>query len=140
MKKQYFINANIIDPYNSLNENGGLIVGEDGKIEAIGKKVNTNNLPTREKPIYLKGKYIFDNSLLYWAFFILWSMYGVLYMMDEKTKNVGFNILDLFAKCFVGIFFWAYSKHSKSKFDEAANLVFADDDKPTTSQDSGEQK
>jgi dihydroorotase len=59
MKKQYFINANIIDPYNSLNESGGLIVGEDGKIEAIGKKVNTNNLPTREKPIDLKGKYIF---------------------------------------------------------------------------------
>ena len=59
MKKQYFINANIIDPYNSLNENGGLIVGEDGKIEAIGKKVNINNLPTREKPIDLKGKYIF---------------------------------------------------------------------------------
>lgn len=57
---------------------------------------------------FLKGKYKFDNSLLYWAFFILWSMYGVLYMMDEKTKNVGFNILDLFAKCFVGIFFWAY--------------------------------
>ena len=59
MKKQYFINANIIDPYNSLNENGGLIIGEDGKIEAIGKKVNSNNLPTREKVIDLKGKYIF---------------------------------------------------------------------------------
>ena len=59
MKKQYFINANIIDPYNSMNENGGLIISEDGKIEAIGKKVNSNNLPTREKPIDLKGKYIF---------------------------------------------------------------------------------
>ena len=59
MKKQYFINANIIDPHNSLNENGGLIIGEDGKIEAIGKKVNINNLPTREKPTDLKGKYIF---------------------------------------------------------------------------------
>ena len=59
MKKQYFINANIIDPHNSLNENGGLIIAEDGKIEAIGKKVNTNNLPTREKLIDLKGKYIF---------------------------------------------------------------------------------
>ena len=55
MKKQFFINANIIDPHNSLNENGGLIIGEDGKIEAIGKKVNTNNLPTREKAIDLKG-------------------------------------------------------------------------------------
>ena len=59
MKKQYFINANIIDPHNSLNENGGLIIGEDGKIEAIGKKVNSNNLPTREKPVDLKGKHIF---------------------------------------------------------------------------------
>ena len=59
MKKQYFINANIIDPHNSLNELGGLIVSEDGKIEAIGKKVNINNLPTREKPIDLNGKYIF---------------------------------------------------------------------------------
>ena len=59
MKKQYFINANIIDPHNSLNENGGLIIDEDGKIEAIGKKVNNNNLPSREKPIDLKGKYIF---------------------------------------------------------------------------------
>ncbi len=59
MKKQYFINANIIDPYNSLYENGGLIINENGKIEAIGKKVNTNNLPSREKTIDLKGKYIF---------------------------------------------------------------------------------
>jgi dihydroorotase len=58
MKKKYFINANIIDPKNSINENGGLIINEEGKIEAIGKKVNTNNLPSREKPIDLKGKYI----------------------------------------------------------------------------------
>ena len=59
MKKQFFINANIVDPQNSLNEKGGLIIGEDGTIDAIGKKVNTNNLPTREKPIDLNGKYIF---------------------------------------------------------------------------------
>ena len=59
MKKQYFINANIVDPHNSINENGGLIINEDGKIEAIGKKVNTNNIPSREKIIDLKGKYIF---------------------------------------------------------------------------------
>ena len=60
IKKQYFINANIIDPYNSINEVGGLIISEEGKIEAIGKKVNTNNIPNREKPIDLKGKYIFS--------------------------------------------------------------------------------
>ena len=59
MKKKYFINAYIIDPQNSINENGGLIIGESGKIEGIGKKVNTNNIPSREKIIDLKGKYIF---------------------------------------------------------------------------------
>ena len=59
MKKKYFINANIIDPQNSINENGGLIIDENGKIEGIGKKVNTNNIPSREKIIDLKGKYIF---------------------------------------------------------------------------------
>ena len=57
MKKQYFINGNIIDPHNSINEIGGLIIGDKGQIEAVGKKVNTNNIPSRV--IDLKGKYIF---------------------------------------------------------------------------------
>ncbi len=59
MKKKYFINANIVDPHNSIEEIGGLIVNEEGKIEAVGKKVNKNNLPSREKFIDLKEKYIF---------------------------------------------------------------------------------
>ena len=58
MKKKYFLNANIIDPFNSIEEVGGLIVNENGKIEAVGKKVNTNNIPSREKYIDLKGNYI----------------------------------------------------------------------------------
>ena len=58
MKKQYFLNANIIDPKNSIEEMGGLIVNEEGKIEAIGKKVNKNNIPSREKYIDLNKKYI----------------------------------------------------------------------------------
>ena len=49
MKKQYFLNANIVDPANSVEELGGLIINENGKIEAIGKKVNKNNIPSREK-------------------------------------------------------------------------------------------
>ncbi|WP_350433416.1 cbb3-type cytochrome c oxidase subunit 3 [Shewanella sp. H8] len=41
---------------------------------------------------------------------------------------------------FVGIFFWAYSKHSKSNFDEAANLVFTEEELTKMSKDSGDQK
>ena len=59
MKKKYFLNANIVDPHNSLEENGGLIIDEKGKIEAVGKKVNKGNIPSREKFIDLKEKYIF---------------------------------------------------------------------------------
>jgi len=59
IKKKYFINGNIVDPHNSINEIGGLIIDENGIVEAIGKKVNTNNIPSREKVIDLKEKYIF---------------------------------------------------------------------------------
>ena len=59
MKKQYFLNATIIDPKNSLDEMGGLIISEEGKIEAVGKKVNKINIPSREKFIDLSGKHIF---------------------------------------------------------------------------------
>jgi bacteriorhodopsin len=57
---------------------------------------------------FLHKKYNFDNMLIFSSFFILWTFYGIFYEYDEQFKNVAFNILDLFAKCFVGIFFWAY--------------------------------
>ena len=63
MKKQYFLNANIIDTHNSLNEVGGLVIDENGLVEAIGKKVNKNNIPSREKVIDLQEKYIFPGII-----------------------------------------------------------------------------
>jgi bacteriorhodopsin len=57
---------------------------------------------------YLYKKDNFDNKMIYGAFVVLWAFYGVFYQMEEKTRNVGYNILDLLSKCFVGIFFWAY--------------------------------
>lgn len=57
---------------------------------------------------YLHNNYNFDNQMIFWAFVIFWAFYGVLYNYDEEKKNIGYNVLDLFSKCFVGIFFWAY--------------------------------
>ncbi len=57
---------------------------------------------------YLHGRNNFDNKMIFWAFVIFWSGYGLLYKSNEKNKNIGYNVLDLFSKCFVGIFFWAY--------------------------------
>lgn len=58
--------------------------------------------------IYVRPKYNFDNNILYFSFVFLWAIYGIVYYLDDEAKNIGYNILDLFAKCFLGIFFWAY--------------------------------
>lgn len=57
---------------------------------------------------YIHGFKDNDNLMLFLVFFILWALYGVVYWLNEQHKNTGYNILDLFSKCFVGIFFWAY--------------------------------
>jgi bacteriorhodopsin len=60
---------------------------------------------------FMYGKYHPDNTLIFVFFIVFWSGYGLLYMLSDKyeeEKNVGYNILDLLSKCFVGIFFWAY--------------------------------
>lgn len=57
---------------------------------------------------HIKKFKIFDNNILFYSFLVLWSFYGLTYWLDEEHKNISYNILDLFAKCFVGIFFWAY--------------------------------
>ena len=57
---------------------------------------------------YIAGKKNSDNNMLFYSFLILWAFYGVFYTMEPVLRNVGYNVLDLLSKCFVGIFFWAY--------------------------------
>jgi len=40
--------------------------------------------------------------------------------------------------CFLCLCYWAYSKHAKTKFDEAAQLPLADDDLPASPADRKE--
>lgn len=58
--------------------------------------------------LYFNDKINTINVFVYGAFALFWSIYGLVYIADEYTKNVAFNILDVIAKCFVGIFFWMY--------------------------------
>ena len=44
MKKQYISNARIIDPKNNLDEIGGILINEQGRIEAIGRNVTELNI------------------------------------------------------------------------------------------------
>ena len=41
---------------------------------------------------------------LFWYFFFFWSLYGVVAFLPYYTKNTFYNILDLFAKNFFGLF------------------------------------
>ena len=56
MKEKFFINARIIDPSQNIDEVGGLIIDNNGKIKALGKSVKKENIPTKIEKIDLKGK------------------------------------------------------------------------------------
>jgi hypothetical protein len=58
--------------------------------------------------------------LFYW-FVFFWSLYGVFAVMNYTTKNVGYNILDIFSKNFFGIFL-AYIVMLKSQKQKTAIL------------------
>ena len=59
--------------------------------------------------VYMSGSKVTKQSqVIYWLFVALWALYGVFYQMPQLTKIVGYNILDLLSKAFVGIFFWFY--------------------------------
>ena len=60
----------------------------------------------------------FKNAVFYW-FVFFWSLYGVFALMSYTVKNTGYNILDIFAKNFFGLFLayviWAKSKEDHTK-------------------------
>lgn len=58
--------------------------------------------------VFVSPKYVFANQVLFWIYFIVWSLYGMVYMLNEELKNITTNILDLIAKCFIGIGLWVY--------------------------------
>ena len=45
-----------------------------------------------------------SGGLLFWYFFFFWSLYGLVAVLPYYVKNSFYNILDLFAKNFFGIF------------------------------------
>jgi len=51
--------------------------------------------------------YVTENTsgyLLFWYFFFFWSLYGVVAVLPYYIKNACYNVLDLFAKNFFGLF------------------------------------
>ena len=48
------------------------------------------------------------NKSLFWFNYILWSLYGIAYLMSFNNKNIAYNILDVFAKNFNGLMILGY--------------------------------
>jgi len=57
---------------------------------------------------FVYGKGSVFNYVLFGLNFVIWSMYGIIYNMDDKKKNIIYNGLDLTAKCFIGLGLWVY--------------------------------
>ena len=54
-------------------------------------------------------KYLIDNQdnnkiKIYWFFFIIWSLYGIIAFLPYDQKNISYNILDLFSKNLFSVF------------------------------------
>ena len=60
---------------------------------------------------FLLPKYNRANYIFFGAFISVWACYGLVYLLEEEYKNIGMNILDLIAKCFVGLSLWLYYSH-----------------------------
>ena len=55
--------------------------------------------------IYYKYATQSDTGLkIFWYFFFFWSIYGIAALLPYNLKNAFYNILDLFAKNFFGVF------------------------------------
>lgn len=57
---------------------------------------------------FIAPKYVFENFALFFFFFIVWSLYGLVYLLPEIYKNIAMNILDCISKCLVGLGLWVY--------------------------------
>lgn len=57
---------------------------------------------------FVKGSPSKFNFILFGIYAVIWGIYGVVYLLDEENKNIAYNILDVTAKCFVGLGLWTY--------------------------------
>lgn len=83
----------------TISRASGTIAGYVGFFLLFGTLWNT----------YMSGSKVTNQSkIVFGIYFVLWTLYGVAYQANESIKMISYNILDLIAKAFVGIFFWLY--------------------------------
>lgn len=50
------------------------------------------------------AKFSKEGTRLFWFFAIVWSIYGLVYLLPALPKNIAYNFLDIIAKNFYGLY------------------------------------
>jgi hypothetical protein len=106
--KVVYDNLNILIPVIVLN----FIMLTAGYLTEIKKLSRTPGVLFGFIPFLIYFYLIYENfakfslygSQIFFYFFTVWFTYGIAALMEYKTKNIMYNILDLFAKNFFGVY------------------------------------
>ena len=58
-----------------------------------------------------------SNRNLFYLMFIIWSLYGLAFLLNYKYRNMSYNILDIFSKNFYGLYIF-YKIMKKKKLNK----------------------
>jgi hypothetical protein len=86
-----------------------LLFGYLGEVGKMGKKLSVfmGTIAFLSYFYIIYEKYVVgveDAYTMFYLFFAIWSLYGVAALLPYDWKNISYNILDLFAKNFFGVF------------------------------------
>ena len=106
--KIIYDNLNTLIPIVILN----FLMLTSGYLTEIKKVSQTNGVLFGFIPFLIYFYLIYEHfakfsqygSQIFYYFFIVWFMYGIAALMNYTTKNIMYNILDLFAKNFFGLY------------------------------------
>jgi hypothetical protein len=106
--KIIYDNLNTLIPIVVLN----FVMLTSGYLTEIKKVSQTNGVLFGFIPFLIYFYLIYEHfakfsqygSQIFYYFFIVWFMYGIGALMNYTTKNIMYNILDLFAKNFFGLY------------------------------------
>jgi bacteriorhodopsin len=106
--KIIYDNLNTLIPIVILN----FVMLTSGYLTEIKKVSQTNGVLFGFIPFLIYFYLIYEHfakfsqygSQIFYYFFIVWFMYGIAALMNYTTKNIMYNILDLFAKNFFGVY------------------------------------
>jgi len=48
------------------------------------------------------------NPTVFFLFAFIWSLYGIVYFLDEERKNIAYNVLDVISKAIFGVVLYLY--------------------------------